>query len=45
MGMIKLCGTGIAMFNAINEIKNAADCVTLSNEEDGVAHWIENNLP
>ena len=37
MGMIKLAGMGIAMENAAQEVKEAADYVTLSNEEDGVA--------
>ena len=44
IGMLKLCGKGIAMENAIEEVKNAADQVCASNEKDGVAKWIEDNL-
>ena len=44
IGMLKLCGKGIAMENAIEEVKKAADQVCASNENDGVAKWIENNL-
>ena len=41
--MLKMCGTGIAVANAVPEILDAADAVTLSNEEDGVAHWLQTN--
>ncbi|WP_407435687.1 HAD family hydrolase [Treponema sp.] len=44
IGMLTLCGTGVAMSNAIKEVKDAANEVCLSNEEDGVAHWIEKFL-
>lgn len=44
IGMLKLCGKGIAMKNAIEEVKIAADVVCDTNENDGVAKWIENNL-
>ena len=44
IGMLKLCGAGIAMENAIDEVKKAADSVCASNENDGVAKWIEKNL-
>ena len=26
------------------DVKAAADCVAWSNDEDGVAHWIEKNI-
>ncbi len=39
--MIKLCGIGIAVKNAIPEVKDASDYVTESNENDGVARFIE----
>lgn len=39
--MLKMAGMGIAMANAEQEIKEMADIVTLSNEEDGVAVAIE----
>lgn len=41
IGMLKLCGTGVAMGNAIQEVKDIADAITLSNEEDGVAAYLE----
>lgn len=41
IGMLKLCGKGIAMGNAINEVKQAADDITLTNDEDGVAVYLE----
>ena len=44
IGMLKLCGKGLAMENAIDEVKKAADQVCASNENDGVAKWIEKNL-
>ncbi|WP_245851096.1 Cof-type HAD-IIB family hydrolase [Paenibacillus herberti] len=37
---IRECGLGIAMGNAQDEVKEAADAVTLSNNEHGVAHAI-----
>ena len=40
IGMLKLCGKGIAMQNAIEEVKNAADEVCETNENDGVAKYI-----
>lgn len=39
--MIKTVGFGVAMENAIDEVKAAADYITCSNEEDGVAKAIE----
>ena len=44
LDMIRGCGTGIAMGNAIDVLKRAADQVCLSNEEDGAARWIEAHL-
>lgn len=38
---IKECGLGVAMANAQEEVKAAADYVTLSNNEHGVAHVIK----
>ena len=38
--MIEYAGLGVAMGNATDEIKEMADYVTLSNDEDGVAHVI-----
>ena len=44
IGMLTLCGKGIAMENAIEEVKQAAGQVCASNENDGVARWIEEKL-
>ena len=44
IGMLKLCGKGIAMKNAIPEVQQVADEVCESNENDGVGRWIEENL-
>ena len=41
LSMIQLAGKGVAMANAQESVKACADYVTLSNEEDGVAHAIE----
>lgn len=37
---IKKCGIGVAVSNAIDEVKAVADYVTKSNDEDGVAAFI-----
>ena len=39
--MIRFAGLGVAMANAAKDIQSEADYVTLSNEEDGVAHVVE----
>ena len=41
IGMLKLCGTGVAMGNAIDSVKEAADIVIGSNDEDGIAKYLE----
>ena len=41
IGMLKLCGKGIAMENAILQVKEVADDITLSNNEDGVAKYLQ----
>lgn len=41
IGMLQFAGLGVAMGNAHAEVKAAADYVTLSNAEDGVAAVIE----
>ena len=43
-GMLTLCGTGVAMGNAIAEVKAIADDVTLSNDDDGIAVWLKKNI-
>ncbi|MDR3309868.1 MAG: HAD family hydrolase [Oscillospiraceae bacterium] len=42
--MLKLCGAGVAMSNAIDGCKAVADCVCGDCDDDGVARWIEENL-
>ncbi|MFI3280155.1 MAG: Cof-type HAD-IIB family hydrolase [Rikenellaceae bacterium] len=44
LSMIQLAGFGVAMANAQEVVKEAADYVTLSNEEDGVAELVERFL-
>lgn len=44
LSMIKFAGMGIAMANAQEPVKQAADYITLSNEEDGVAAAVEQFL-
>lgn len=41
IGMLRFAGLGVAMGNAHAEVKAAADFVTLSNAEDGVALVVE----
>lgn len=41
---IKNCGTGVAVSNAVDEVLEAADFITESNDMDGVARYIEKNL-
>ena len=41
---IEMCGTGVAVANAIEAVINKADYVAGSNDEDGVAHFIEVNV-
>ena len=41
---IRMCGTGVAVSNAIDAVKQAADCLTGSNDEDGVARYLAANL-
>ena len=42
--MLRACGIGVAVSNAIEETKAVADFVCGSNDDDGPAHWIEENL-
>lgn len=41
LSMIKFAGMGVAMANAQEPVKKAANYITLSNEEDGVAAVVE----
>lgn len=42
--ILQSCGIGIAVDNALPEVKAAADQICGSNEQDGVARWIADNL-
>ena len=44
LGMIKECGIGVAMDNALDEVKAVADYICDTNDNDGVAQWIEENV-
>lgn len=44
IGMLKICGMGIAMGNAIDEVKREADFVIGTNDEDGIAKYLAEAL-
>jgi Cof subfamily protein (haloacid dehalogenase superfamily) len=44
LGMIRAAGLGVAMFNAILEVKQAAKWITASNDDAGVAKLIDRIL-
>ena len=41
---MQLCGIGVAVENAIPEVKAVADEIAKSNDADGVARWIESHI-
>ncbi len=41
ISMIRMAGTGVVMGNAMETLKTHADYITVTNDEDGVAHAIE----
>ena len=41
LSMIRFAGLGVAMENAVLPVRQEADYITLSNNEDGVAHVVE----
>lgn len=43
--MLEHCKIGIAMGNAVDSLKAAADEITLSNDEDGIAESLERHFP
>ncbi|PFD28280.1 HAD family hydrolase [Bacillus cereus] len=43
MEMIEKCGIGVAMNNAVEELKSVAKFIAKSNDEDGVATFLESN--
>lgn len=42
LSMFEVAGTCVAMQNAVPELKEKANHIALSNNEDGVAHFLEN---
>ncbi|EGT3617268.1 HAD family phosphatase [Clostridium perfringens] len=42
--MVKYVGLGVAMDNAVQELKDVSDFVTLSNDEDGIAYALNKFL-
>lgn len=44
IGMIRECGHGVAVANAIEDVIKVADYITESSNNDGVAKWIEKNI-
>ena len=42
--MLQGCGAGVAVGNAIPEVKAAADFVCGTNDNDGVAKWLEEHI-
>lgn len=42
--MIRECGVGVAVANAIDKVKAVADYMCDSSDNDGIAKWIEANL-
>jgi hydroxymethylpyrimidine pyrophosphatase-like HAD family hydrolase len=42
--MLNECGIGIAVANAIVEAKTTADYICDTNDNDGVAKWIEEKI-
>lgn len=41
---IEMCGIGIAVSNGIEEVKKKAEVIVESNDNDGVAKWLEANI-
>lgn len=41
---IQMCGTGVAVSNAIPDVLHQADDIAFSNDEDGVARYIEEHI-
>lgn len=44
LSMIEKAGCGVAMGNAVEELKQKSDFITLSNDEDGIAIYLEKNI-
>ena len=44
IGLLRYCGTGVAVANAIDGVKDVADAFTGAQDEDGPAVWLERNV-
>ena len=44
IGMLKMCGVGVAMGNAVDEVKEVSDIVIGTNDEDGIAVFLEEKI-
>ncbi|MCR5528736.1 MAG: HAD family hydrolase [Saccharofermentans sp.] len=44
ISMLRMCGIGVAVDNALPEVKSAADALTSSNDDDGVAVWLRSQI-
>ena len=44
LSMLEYAGMGVAMGNAVDEVKAIADFITISNDEDGIAIALEQLL-
>ena len=42
--MIKICGVGVAMGNALDVVKDVADYVTISHNDDGIVYFLKGDL-
>jgi len=42
--MLEVCGVGVAVANAIDEVIHVAEHVCDTNDNDGVAEWLEDNV-
>jgi len=42
--LLEYAGVGVVMDNAMDAVKRVGDCMCPSNDEDGIAKWIEGNL-
>jgi len=42
--LLRYCGVGVAVSNALDNVKLAADDICGSNDDDGVARWLEEHI-
>lgn len=42
--MVKYCGVGVSVANAIDEVKAVADYICNTNDNDGMAKWLEEHV-